>query len=216
MDAFGYVACTGTNLCIRARALAAVGWFPTYTITEGGSCRRGRVRAGRGACWGMVCRRACCSRPRRPSGAGSQACRCGAPGRGGSLSLSAPAPVPPPGPGAEKLVHVESRAPGQGVGRRAPPSLSLARARRRGLLPPMRLNPRSPQSTQPHTQPHRIALTYIRSQSKSIAQPHSINAPPMTDYALSMELKAAGFKGRYLAEYLAVGAVDWVDWVDWD
>jgi cellulose synthase/poly-beta-1,6-N-acetylglucosamine synthase-like glycosyltransferase len=25
------------------------------------------------------------------------------------------------------------------------------------------------------------------------------------DYALSMELKSAGFKGRYLAEYLAVG-----------
>ena len=25
------------------------------------------------------------------------------------------------------------------------------------------------------------------------------------DYALSMELKAAGFKGRYLPEYLAVG-----------
>ena len=35
MDAFGYVACTGTNFCLRARALAAVGWFPTYTITEG-------------------------------------------------------------------------------------------------------------------------------------------------------------------------------------
>ncbi len=25
------------------------------------------------------------------------------------------------------------------------------------------------------------------------------------DYALSMELRSAGFKGRYLAEYLAVG-----------
>ena len=28
-DALGYVACTGTNFCIRARALATVGWFPT-------------------------------------------------------------------------------------------------------------------------------------------------------------------------------------------
>jgi len=34
LAALGYVACTGTNFCIRARALAAVGWFPTYTITE--------------------------------------------------------------------------------------------------------------------------------------------------------------------------------------
>lgn len=33
-DALGYVACTGTNFCIRARALATVGWFPEYTITE--------------------------------------------------------------------------------------------------------------------------------------------------------------------------------------
>jgi cellulose synthase/poly-beta-1,6-N-acetylglucosamine synthase-like glycosyltransferase len=32
--ALGYVACTGTNFCIRARALADCGWFPTYTITE--------------------------------------------------------------------------------------------------------------------------------------------------------------------------------------
>lgn len=35
-DALGYVACTGTNFCIRAQALASVGWFPEYTITEGG------------------------------------------------------------------------------------------------------------------------------------------------------------------------------------
>lgn len=34
-DALGYVACTGTNFCIRACALATVGWFPEYTITEG-------------------------------------------------------------------------------------------------------------------------------------------------------------------------------------
>lgn len=34
LDAAGYIACTGTNFCLRARALAAVGWFPTYTITE--------------------------------------------------------------------------------------------------------------------------------------------------------------------------------------
>jgi endoglucanase len=33
-DALGYVACTGTNFCIRARCLAQVGWFPEYTITE--------------------------------------------------------------------------------------------------------------------------------------------------------------------------------------
>ncbi|GBF89253.1 six-hairpin glycosidase [Raphidocelis subcapitata] len=33
-DAWGYVACTGTNFCLRARALGAVGWFPTYCITE--------------------------------------------------------------------------------------------------------------------------------------------------------------------------------------
>ncbi|KAF8062642.1 VHA-F [Scenedesmus sp. PABB004] len=33
-DAWGYIACTGTNFCIRARALATVGWFPEYTITE--------------------------------------------------------------------------------------------------------------------------------------------------------------------------------------
>jgi cellulose synthase/poly-beta-1,6-N-acetylglucosamine synthase-like glycosyltransferase len=24
----------GTNFCLRARSLAAVGWFPEYTITE--------------------------------------------------------------------------------------------------------------------------------------------------------------------------------------
>jgi cellulose synthase/poly-beta-1,6-N-acetylglucosamine synthase-like glycosyltransferase len=30
----GYVACTGTNFAIRARALADVGWFPGFTITE--------------------------------------------------------------------------------------------------------------------------------------------------------------------------------------
>jgi hypothetical protein len=33
-DALGYVACTGTNFCLRARCLARVGWFPEYTITE--------------------------------------------------------------------------------------------------------------------------------------------------------------------------------------
>ncbi|KAI8463876.1 MAG: nucleotide-diphospho-sugar transferase [Monoraphidium minutum] len=33
-DAMGYIACTGTNFCLRASALAAVGWFPDYCITE--------------------------------------------------------------------------------------------------------------------------------------------------------------------------------------
>jgi hypothetical protein len=33
-DAFGYIACTGTNFALRANALAHCGWFPTYTITE--------------------------------------------------------------------------------------------------------------------------------------------------------------------------------------
>ena len=32
--AWGYIACTGTNFMIRARALASCGWFPTNTITE--------------------------------------------------------------------------------------------------------------------------------------------------------------------------------------
>jgi hypothetical protein len=32
-DALGYIACTGTNFCLRARSLAQVGWFPEYTIT---------------------------------------------------------------------------------------------------------------------------------------------------------------------------------------
>ncbi|GFH18991.1 uncharacterized protein HaLaN_15876, partial [Haematococcus lacustris] len=32
--AWGYIACTGTNFCIRARALSHCGWFPEYTITE--------------------------------------------------------------------------------------------------------------------------------------------------------------------------------------
>ncbi|KAL6757888.1 nucleotide-diphospho-sugar transferase [Haematococcus lacustris] len=32
--AWGYIACTGTNFCIRTRALAHCGWFPEYTITE--------------------------------------------------------------------------------------------------------------------------------------------------------------------------------------
>ncbi|KAG1672206.1 hypothetical protein FOA52_002907 [Chlamydomonas sp. UWO 241] len=32
--AWGYIACTGTNFMIRARALAHCGFFPTYTITE--------------------------------------------------------------------------------------------------------------------------------------------------------------------------------------
>eukprot|EP00879_Flechtneria_rotunda_P004438 GHRR01004689.1.p1 GENE.GHRR01004689.1~~GHRR01004689.1.p1 ORF type:complete len:1077 (+),score=332.23 GHRR01004689.1:2028-5258(+) len=33
-DALGYIACTGTNFCLRARSLGMVGWFPEYTITE--------------------------------------------------------------------------------------------------------------------------------------------------------------------------------------
>jgi endoglucanase len=33
-DAFGYIACTGTNFALRANALCHCGWFPTYTITE--------------------------------------------------------------------------------------------------------------------------------------------------------------------------------------
>lgn len=33
-DAFGYIACTGTNFIIRARELAVCGFFPTFTITE--------------------------------------------------------------------------------------------------------------------------------------------------------------------------------------
>jgi cellulose synthase/poly-beta-1,6-N-acetylglucosamine synthase-like glycosyltransferase len=32
--AWGYIACTGTNFCLRVRALAHCGWFPEYTITE--------------------------------------------------------------------------------------------------------------------------------------------------------------------------------------
>jgi len=38
------VACTGTNFCLRARALATVGWFPEYTITEGACCALCTVR----------------------------------------------------------------------------------------------------------------------------------------------------------------------------
>jgi hypothetical protein len=66
-DALGYVACTGTNFCIRAAALAAVGWFPEYTITEGGwgdnvgtsgpGCtrvRRGGMGAATSASWVVV------------------------------------------------------------------------------------------------------------------------------------------------------------------
>ena len=33
-DALGYIACTGTNFCIRAEPLRDCGFFPTYTITE--------------------------------------------------------------------------------------------------------------------------------------------------------------------------------------
>ena len=33
---WGYIACTGTNFMIRARALCHCGFFPEYTITEGG------------------------------------------------------------------------------------------------------------------------------------------------------------------------------------
>eukprot|EP00878_Enallax_costatus_P000276 GHUV01000347.1.p1 GENE.GHUV01000347.1~~GHUV01000347.1.p1 ORF type:complete len:1266 (+),score=343.56 GHUV01000347.1:286-4083(+) len=33
-DAFGYIACTGTNFCMRCFPLADCGWFPTFTITE--------------------------------------------------------------------------------------------------------------------------------------------------------------------------------------
>jgi endoglucanase len=33
-DAWGYIACTGTNFCIRAAALAKCGWFPEYSQTE--------------------------------------------------------------------------------------------------------------------------------------------------------------------------------------
>lgn len=31
-DFWGYIACTGTNFCLRARSLALVGWFPEYTM----------------------------------------------------------------------------------------------------------------------------------------------------------------------------------------
>uniref|UniRef100_A0A383V9F4 Glycosyltransferase 2-like domain-containing protein n=1 Tax=Tetradesmus obliquus TaxID=3088 RepID=A0A383V9F4_TETOB len=34
LSAMGYIACTGTNFCLRARALSLVGWFPEYCITE--------------------------------------------------------------------------------------------------------------------------------------------------------------------------------------
>jgi cellulose synthase/poly-beta-1,6-N-acetylglucosamine synthase-like glycosyltransferase len=33
-DALGYIACTGTNFCLRCNALADCGWFPTFSITE--------------------------------------------------------------------------------------------------------------------------------------------------------------------------------------
>jgi hypothetical protein len=47
-DAWGYVACTGTNFCLRARALGTVGWFPEYTITEGEPLRPDILFRGRG------------------------------------------------------------------------------------------------------------------------------------------------------------------------
>jgi len=47
-DALGYIACTGTNFCLRACALATVGWFPTYCITGG----LGRYRSW----WFELCR----------------------------------------------------------------------------------------------------------------------------------------------------------------
>ena len=33
-DALGYIACTGTNFCLRCAPLADCGWFPSWTITE--------------------------------------------------------------------------------------------------------------------------------------------------------------------------------------
>lgn len=33
-DAYRYVACTGTNFCLRVHPLAECGWFPDYSITE--------------------------------------------------------------------------------------------------------------------------------------------------------------------------------------
>lgn len=33
-DALGYIACTGTNFCLRCYPLADCGWFPSFTITE--------------------------------------------------------------------------------------------------------------------------------------------------------------------------------------
>ncbi len=42
--AWGYIACTGTNFCIRARALCHCGWFPDYTITEDYGERQGGLR----------------------------------------------------------------------------------------------------------------------------------------------------------------------------
>jgi cellulose synthase/poly-beta-1,6-N-acetylglucosamine synthase-like glycosyltransferase len=33
-DALGYIACTGTNFCLRCFPLADCGWFPSFTITE--------------------------------------------------------------------------------------------------------------------------------------------------------------------------------------
>lgn len=31
---YRYVACTGTNFCLRVHPLAECGWFPDYSITE--------------------------------------------------------------------------------------------------------------------------------------------------------------------------------------
>ena len=33
-DALGYIACTGTNFCLRCAPLADCGFFPSWTITE--------------------------------------------------------------------------------------------------------------------------------------------------------------------------------------
>jgi cellulose synthase/poly-beta-1,6-N-acetylglucosamine synthase-like glycosyltransferase len=105
-DALGYIACTGTNFCIRCAPLADCGFFPTWTITEDyalGMILKAKVRQARGGA----------------AGAGGQAGggragagprrrrRPGRRGRGGSSRAqrspplpSAPAPHPPPPPAA--------------------------------------------------------------------------------------------------------------------
>lgn len=49
-----YVACTGTNFCLRVHPLADCGWFPDYSITEDYTLGMELKAKGYKVCFGWI------------------------------------------------------------------------------------------------------------------------------------------------------------------